>query len=270
VRARRRQPRAEARPPAESDWFQEVKELTVRVKTMATAGLAFLLLASYFYVRVARMSRTETQPLVLPVSLTQGLVRTPSFKTDIDYWDYEIDLDFESRFHELPEIRDALRAEAGPPSAANYQRDRFYHAIACVTGSESEAEDCSNIPNLVDVSWKLFDGEQLVTQGTSHSARGLAFESGVTKTLGTFRGQRDHRYTIAMDVKADGSRLGITNPKLVVRIPKGYWEDLAVGEGLLRLEASVSGLIGLALALPFVVRTVQALRVGPTARTPKG
>jgi hypothetical protein len=67
------------------------------------------------------------------------------------------------------------------------------------------------------------------------------------RTIGTFRAQKGHRYTLVLNVNRDASELNSANPKVVVQISRGYWEDHAMGVGFGKLFAGISGLIGMTI-----------------------
>jgi hypothetical protein len=194
-------------------------------KAIVLLGIAFLIAAGYFYVQSVRDDGLNLQPLALSVSLTPGIIRAPEFETDIDYWNYEIAIDFESKLG--------------------------MHQMECLIGGETNPDRCSGIPNLIDISWELFEGERFVLDGNSRNPSGMLSETGILyeRTIGTFRAQKGHHYALVLHVKRDASELNSANPKILVQIPRSYWEDHAMGVGFGKLLAEILGLIGLAILI---------------------
>ena len=193
------------------------------VKFIAWAGMAFLIAAAFFYIQSIRDERLNLQPLSLPVSLVPGTIRTPEFTADIDYWDYEIAIDFDTKV----------------------SRQR----MDCLLDGEANPDRCNDIPNLIDISWELFEGDRTAFEGNSGTASGMMEEPGVRyeRTIGTFKAQKGHRYTLVLHVKRDASELNSANPKIVVQILRGFWEDHAMGVGFGKLFAGILGLLGIAI-----------------------
>src|ERR1700693_274083 len=201
------------------------KNVGLIFKAIALLGLAFLIAAGYFYVRSVRDDGLNLQPLALSVSLTPGTIRAPEFETDIDYWNYEIAIDFETKLG--------------------------IHQMECLIGGETNPDRCSGISNLIDISWELYEGERFVLDGNSGNPSGMFSETGVLyeRTIGTFRAQKGHHYALVLHVKRDASELNSANPKILVQIPRTYWEDHAMGVGFGKLLAEILGLIGLAILI---------------------
>jgi hypothetical protein len=193
------------------------------LRVFAWIGVAFLIASAYFSIQTVRDERLDLQPLSLPVSLVPGTIRTPEFSTDIAYWDYEIAVDFDT----------------------NVNRQR----MDCFLGGEANSDRCNGTPNLIDISWELIEGERVAFEGNSGSTSGMMEEPGVRyeRTIGTFRAQKGHRYTLVLHVKRDASELNSANPRIIVQIRRGYWDDHAMGIGFGKLFAGISGLIGVTI-----------------------
>jgi hypothetical protein len=192
-------------------------------KFIAWIGVAFLIAAASLYIESIRDQSLNLQPLSLPVSLASGTIRTPEFTTDIDHWDYEISTDFDTK---------AARQRMG-----------------CLIGGEANRDRCNDIPNLIDISWELFDGERIAFDGNSGDTSGMMEEPGVRyeRAIGTFKAQKGHHYTLVLHVKRDASELNSANPRVVVQILRGYWEDHAIGIALGKLFASILALVGITM-----------------------
>lgn len=185
--------------------------IEVLSKIFAAPGLALLILliaAPYFYIRAVQYERLNLQPLSLPVSLVPGTIRTPEFKTDFEYWNYEIAVDWDAK-----------------------------------TGTLWTS------PMLMDVSWQLFEGANIAAEGNSQQdGGGVDAEPGILyeRRIGSFRAQKGHRYSLVLHVNGVASDQNSTHPRIVVQVPKGYWEDHAMGVGFQKLYAGVSAIFGLA------------------------
>jgi hypothetical protein len=186
-------------------------------------GGTFLIAGAWLYAQsVARGRAHKWEPLTLPVSLHPGIIRTPEIATDRD-GEYEIVIKFEKR-------SGARRVEC------NLGLEDFYPTY------------CKGVPNLIDISWKLFEGEKIAAEGDSSSGpSSIDMGSTIERMVGRFRAQNGHRYTLLLDVKQDASELDIANPKIKVEVDRGISKDFAVGTSIERTEAAISGLIGMTI-----------------------
>lgn len=196
------------------------KRFGIFLKATALLGVGFLVAAAYFYFDAIRDEALNLRPLTLPVSLIPGTIKTPEFKADVDSWDYEIALDLESRV-------DRQQAD-------------------CFFGDEANPGGCKGIRKPIDISWELFDGGKVAFQGNSGTSAGMTEVSSdlFERKIGTFRARRGHDYMIVLHVNRDASELNIAHPKIMVQIPRGYWEDHLMGIGFGKLFAGISGVIG--------------------------
>jgi hypothetical protein len=143
----------------------------------------------------------------------------------LNYWNYEIAIDFETKLG--------------------------MHQMECLIGAETNPDRCSRIPNLIDISWELYEGERVVFEGDSSDSSGMLTVPALLyeRRIGTFRAQKGHHYALVLHVKRDASELNSANPKILVQIPRGYWEDHAMGVGFGKLLAGILGLIGMAILI---------------------
>jgi hypothetical protein len=225
-------------------------------KITAWLGVVSLLVCCYFCLQLIRQIQLNPQPLVLPVSLKPGNVTTPPFPIDIDQWEYQVDLQFDPRFERVPTIQRFLAD--GKAVFAKTRRSPLLEGTMCLLGAEPNADTCDGIGSVIDISWKVREGSDVVAGGSSH-AFGYGYEQAgnqVVRTLGTFRGRRGHSYTLLMEINRDASELDVTNPRLVVHVPYSSWNDMAMANGFLEICAVVSGLFGLALLLPTIRKWV--------------
>lgn len=239
--------------------------MSMLVKALGWLGVGLLLTSGLSYMRSRQEERLDLQPLTLSLSLAPGSVRTSEFKTDFDYWDYEIDIDFKPRFDRVPVVERILAAKREQP-LKGYGENPMDQAIGCLLGSEPGTTHCDGPPKILDVTWTLFEGRQAIAHGGSDHNASMQRETGVavSRQVGLFRGQRGHSYELELSVNRDGSELNVLDPKLVVRVPRGYWDDHAMAIAFYRLIAAVLALTGLALLVLAASRAWRRDRAAPS------
>jgi len=196
------------------------------VKRRVATVVALLVCASclvgsgWIYRRASVWERTHNlQPLVLPISLNLGTITTPEVKTDIDH-DYDIVIDFQGL-------------------SAQSKKDR------CLLGGDTDAPgSCEGFPSLIDISWKLFEGDKMISEGQSVKNPGASWSDTVERSIGKFEGHAGHRYKLILEIKKDASSLNTANPRLKVQVPHGLWEDYGAGIFIEKAEAGVLAMIG--------------------------
>jgi hypothetical protein len=90
-------------------------------------------------------------------------------------------------------------------------------------------ERCSEIPNVVELSWTLWTGAVAVADNTSEQSwRGGSYSNDyVRREIGRFQGQRGQRYSLSIDFRRDPSELNVANPKIVAEVIQD-WDGFAV------------------------------------------
>jgi hypothetical protein len=182
-------------------------------------GVALLIIAARLYAHAAVYEHHNWVPLTLPVSLEPKTIRTPQITTDFD-GDYEILI-------ELEKIHD-------------------FHKMECMLG-DPYPNTCKGIPNLIDISWRLLEGEgeNVVSQGDSGDYLGAAWSATVERMIGKFRGQVGHNYVLVLHVKRDASELNAGRPRIKVQVPLlGAPKDYGAAAYVQRMFASMVGLVG--------------------------
>jgi hypothetical protein len=196
-------------------------------------SITLLTLAAWLYVDVeVSQYKHDPQPLVLPVSLAPGTIRTPEIKTDLDRT-YDIVLDLEGPTIRGQQLNPALRP--GPS-----------------TGSPG-VNDATFVPNLIDISWELFDDDRLISHGNSVQGGWATWANTLEGTIGRFEGHRGRSYSLVLEIKRDASQLNVDHPKIIVQIPRGLWEDYGAGIFIRKLEAGVAATIGTVILCVFFV-----------------
>jgi hypothetical protein len=199
--------------------------------TLSIVAASFLVGGACLYAQaVSREHAHNWEPLTLPVVLRPGTIRIPDIATDRD-GEYDIVVDFEEKY----DIR----------------------TMECLLGIDLtgtvDPNRCKHLPTLIDISWKLMDGGKLVSEGDSGNNPSYDWSSTVERSLGEFKGQTGHRYTLVLDVKRDAAQLNAANPKIKIEVPRGISKDYAVGTYIQKLEAIVMGLIGVSILLGLLV-----------------
>ena len=74
---------------------------------------------------------------------------------------------------------------------------------------------------LLQADWRVSDGDKTVAAGEAYDqGGGGSTDRTLERYLGHFTGQAGHKYTLEVQVTADGSPLNVTDPHLVVEIRK--------------------------------------------------
>jgi hypothetical protein len=199
--------------------------------------------SGWIYRRAIVWQRThDLQPLVLPISLNPGTITTPEIRTDIDH-DYDIVIDFQGL-------------------SVQIKKDR------CLIGGDTDTPgSCEGFPSLIDVSWKLFEGDKMISEGQSEKNPGAVWSDTVERSIGKFQGREGHRYKLILEIKKDASSLNTANPKLKVQVPRGLWEDYGAGIFIEKAEAGILAIIGvLILVGTFFLGSFKARSGGSTTR----
>jgi hypothetical protein len=184
-------------------------------------GIAFSIsaVAVYTHARALRRSR-NWQPIMLPVSLASGIIRTPTLGPDLD-GDYEIDIQFEQ--------------------TSNIVK------LSCLVGNDRfDPNGCKGKSDLIDIAWKLYSGGQVIQAGNAGDDPSIEFSNPlVERTIGHFRAQKGQHYILVLDVKRDASELNVASPKVMIRVPRGTAGDYGAGVALEVFTASILAVVGL-------------------------
>jgi hypothetical protein len=95
--------------------------------------------------------------------------------------------------------------------------------LDCDLGPPRPPEHCDAAP-LLDVEWKIWDGDLLVKSWTAKPIQPAAW--GATRTscfLGDFEGKRNGIFTLEWNVKRDAGRLKDLHPRVQIVKNPGYW-----------------------------------------------
>jgi hypothetical protein len=192
-------------------------------------GIALLAVGVRQYANAVISERSVNfEPLVLPVSLIPGTIRAPEMSRDLS-GEYEIVIALKR--HSMTDLK-----------------------MNCSLGLDTVRNQCTGIPNLIDISWELFNGENMVYAGNSQETPWEASWSDTTeRMIGRFKAEKGLQYTLVLQVKRDASQLNIENPKIVVHAPYGHQEDYTIGTFVQKAEAGILAIIGTAILAVLLV-----------------
>jgi hypothetical protein len=175
------------------------------------AGFGLLIVGVYLYLNVQASQFSQSpRPLVLPVSLRVGTIRTPEIAADLGR-SYDIAVDL---------TRDAVVGQGRTlPSS------------------------------LVSISWELFDHDKLIAEGDSEKAIWETHADTVEGIIGKFEGQSGRTYHLVLHVTRDASELDAANPRVIVQIPRGLWEDYGAGLFIRKVKAFIVGITGIVIVV---------------------
>ncbi len=192
---------------------------------------------------VVRGHAHNWEPLVLPVSLHPGTIRTPEITTDRD-GKYDIVMEFDEKY----DIR----------------------TMECLLGIDlstaGNPNRCNQIASLIEISWTLFEDDHIVAEGDSNDDRSYIWSSTVERMLGSFRGQMGHRYNLVLKIRRDGSELNTANPRIKVVVPLGISKDYSVGIFIEKMEAMGFGLIGLLVLTTLLISRKSSQKEDPAGQ----
>jgi hypothetical protein len=209
-----------------------------RISVSLGIGVLLLIPAAWLYARaLAEEHSRYWERLAIPVSLAAGTINTPEFEIDRTGY-YDINIEFQLKM-------DLLKMQCLLGIVEMDRWNRFSQL--------KYASQCKNIPDLIDISWELFEGGKIVEiaptvvyQGNSQEYSSTSWEPGVAiwRQIGNFRAQKGHRYTLVLHVKRDASQLNIANPKVTVTVPPPDDKDRRVGVAIRKDEMCILTLIG--------------------------
>jgi len=185
-------------------------------------GVVFLCLAALLYAKSESEEHARNwEPLDIPISLHQGIINTPTLRPDLD-GDYEILIEFDKKF----------------------SLNRMECMLGVLTPKGTRPDWCSGIPDLINISWTLFEGKKIISHGDSSYYPGGVWSAKVDRHIGRFQARKGHTYTVALNVKRNASELNIANPRLVIGVPQEEGEGYGALIAVERLGALILALIG--------------------------
>src|ERR1035437_5178657 len=94
----------------------------------------------------------------------------------------------------------------------------------CLLGIRGFYGECQDIPEAVDVSWRLMTDGRPYGDGSSKDKLGELYNDTINKVIGRFDATKGQRHVVLLNVRRDGSDLDSTNPRLVVQGYSKYGE----------------------------------------------
>jgi hypothetical protein len=195
-------------------------------------GITLLACGIWRYPSAAERS-VNFEPLVLPISLIPGTINAPGMRIDLT-GEYEIVIALKR--HSMTDLK-----------------------MNCSLGLDTVRNQCTGIPNLIDISWELFNDENMVYAGNSQETPWEASWSDTTeRMIGRFKAEKGLQYTLVLQVKRDASQLNVDNPKIVIHAPYGHQEDYGIGTFVQKAEAAVLAIIGTAILVALLVTRLRS------------
>src|SRR5579863_3323188 len=128
-------------------------------------GVVFLCLAALLYAKSESEEHARNwEPLDTPISLHQGIINTPTLGPDLD-GDYEILIEFDKKIPLYP----------------------MECMLGVLTPKGTRPDWCSGIPDLINISWTLFEGKQEISHGDSSYYPGGVWSAKVDRHIGRFQ-----------------------------------------------------------------------------------
>jgi hypothetical protein len=169
--------------------------VSITRRSFILRALGFGVIANGTNIYAANPLHCTPAPL-FPVPLTAGVWRSAPFP--VGKHDYHIQLEVDRR---LP--LDPLDCDLGPRTFNN--------------------EKCDS-PPLLDVEWKIWDGDTLVKSWPAKPIEASAWSAAETDCfLGDFEGKRNGMFTLEWNVKKDAGRLKELHPRVLIVKNPGYW-----------------------------------------------
>ena len=95
--------------------------------------------------------------------------------------------------------------------------------LDCDLGPPKSWDNC-HTPPLLNIEWKLWDGNNLVSTWPANPIQAAAWATDETSCfLGTFEGKRNGMFSLDWKVKQDAGRLKDLHPRVQVVKHPGYW-----------------------------------------------
>jgi len=103
----------------------------------------------------------------------------------------------------------------------------------------------------------------IVARGSTTETTGGDWEVGtIARQIGSFRADKEHRYTLDINVLTDGSSLAVGNPRLKVEVHPSYYEGSAFGDIPFVLAAVCLVLAGMMMFMASILRARHRSRAG--------
>ena len=196
----------------------------LRIPTMAKVGMVPIAIALGIVAAWGVWSETRTWvPVTMPVTMQIGHIRTPEFQVKLNAL-YLIEF----------EVERMIPAET----------------LDCLMGLDDDPKSCKEIPSVVRASWTLRSGGSVVARGSTdgdESRGGWSTGNTVERDIGSFRGEKGHRYVLDVDILSDGTSLAAGHPRLKAGLHPEYYERSMLTDLFVTLAAIAFALMGVVL-----------------------
>jgi hypothetical protein len=207
-----------------------MKTLTARTWT----GIMILASGLLFYGAWILWNVTlGVHPVVIPVSLAEGTVRTPEFKVHLNGY-YMIEVQAKKRLP-LNRLDCMMGISLGPLDPNN-----------CKEGVEPQLQ----------AEWTLWSEDRIVDRGSSEDRKGSGgwAEDYVVRNIGSFKGESGKHYSLDVNFTRDGRALAVTDPHLVVEVGGSYYEEELTEDYVLSLSFCIVEAVGIFLLISSIIR----------------
>jgi hypothetical protein len=208
----------------------------MKMRGMIWLGIA--LIASGFGLFAGRSIRSKTKnsvPVDMPILLTEGLIRTPVFKTNQTAL-YIIQIEVEKT---LP-----------------------LETLNCLLGIEHVyVERCRTTPSVIRASWALLAQGVVVAHGYSgDSAAGGWQANAVSRQIGSFISKQGQQYVLEVKMLSNASPLAVGRPRLKVGVHPMQFETAAFADIPYLFAAGGLVLIGATVIVIGAMKKRQSLK----------
>src|SRR3989344_3338615 len=183
---------------------------------MLSIGIAILgcsLVVGYWY---------KWEPVSFAIDLLSGITtRSPTFSVNLTT-NYLIELEVE--------------------------RNLPFEQLNCLLGigEAVELEKCQATPSPVSLKWSVLSpSDKQVAQGISEQEHGGGWGTTISRTIGSFRGDKGNEYLVQVESLKDASVLAPTNPRITVRAHSMQSKTYYVVAGVGMAFGFVIGIMGL-------------------------
>jgi hypothetical protein len=199
--------------------------LVIRTMFVKRLGLALAILGILPYLTMQSwgiLQQRTYEPLKYPLSLQLGSITSPEF---------------------------TVRASTEYLILLEFDRSLEFQRMQCLLGLVEWQADkkCRNIPEVVDVSWRVLSDGRPNSSGSSRDAKGGAYSDTIAKIIGYFDGIKGQHNVVLLDIRRDGSELHSAAPRLVVQVHPSYWKGTAIWIQLTFYWAVIVGGAGLVI-----------------------
>ena len=208
----------------------------MRMTRLSWSGVAMIAAGLALFGGWVLWSETRSwRPVDMVISLSKGHIRTPEFKTNLGTL-YTIQIEV--------------------------MKNQPFDTLSCLLGLRGTTrEECMNTRSVIHMSWVLRSQGVVVARGSAaEESGGIWMNDAIAKLIGSFVSEKGRRYTLDVDVLADGSPLAVGNPRLIVGVhPSAYEGNAFVGVQCM-LIAAVFVLVGAIVLIASLLRERRCAR----------